>query len=71
MTFIARYGGTCDVCGFPIVPGDQITFVAGMSDRHPIHAYCADTAPERPAAVVCTNCFTEKPCACDDGQGPS
>ena len=71
MAWLAKYAGVCDNCGGEIEVGDQITFIAGMSERHVIHAYCSESTVQRKPAEVCSHCFMEKPCGCDDGQGPS
>ncbi len=67
MAWIAKYRGVCDSCGGEIEVGDEITFVAGTGERHPIHAYCSDSARRKPAEV-CPHCFMERPCPCEDGQ---
>lgn len=60
----ARFGGRCGGgCGERIVPGDTIVYV----DDEVVHVACEGDAI-RPArrAPVCSNCWLEKPCSCDD-----
>jgi hypothetical protein len=72
--FEAQYGGRCGAaCGTAIAPGDQVVYV----DDVLVHEGCEEgallvallDAPAKPR-VVCGSCFLEKPCPCDDGQGP-
>lgn len=66
MTFKAMYKGVCGSCGDPIEPGDEV----GYSDGQLVHGDC-EGAPvrgrvERKPAEVCTSCWLERPCPCDD-----
>jgi hypothetical protein len=72
-TFEAKYKGTCSDCHEPIEVGDQVVYV----NDELVHVDCegsalADVLNMRPRkkAAVCERCFMEKPCGCDDGQGP-
>jgi hypothetical protein len=63
-TFKAKYGGRCAAeCGEQIRPGNDVVYV----DDQLVHVGCEERAltPRRPA-VVCTECWLEKPCECDD-----
>lgn len=69
MSLTAQYGGRCDACQERIVPGQPVRYDA---DDELVHAGCADVAEGRPVkrpVVVCTECWLQKPCPCDDGQG--
>jgi hypothetical protein len=67
--FEAKYGGKCANCGEDIRPGDSVRYLDGEL-VHVGHGVSRDTASRIGArakrAVVCTDCFLEKPCACDD-----
>jgi hypothetical protein len=58
--FEAKYSGTCGRCEGRINVGDQVMY----EDDVIVHIFCEET--ERPAREVCTSCFIEKPCECDD-----
>lgn len=62
--FEARFIGNCGSCEGGIYPGDPLRFSEGKY----IHADCLDIIPETPRrpGPVCSNCFIEKPCECDD-----
>lgn len=61
MSFTAQYFGHCSGCGEPIWPGSLID---GESGDY-AHAECS---AEPKSAEVCTDCFLEKPCPCEDYQ---
>lgn len=62
--FEARYGGRCGGCDDRIRPGQLVVFV----DDELVHLDCEEAALRvRPAAVVCTECWLERPCPCEDG----
>lgn len=65
--FVARFEGTCTSCFDPIEGGDRVLYV----DDDLVHEACEGRAMSTPVervAVVCTSCFIEKPCGCEDGQ---
>lgn len=63
MSLIAAFPGTCVECAGEIVEGDYIT---GALDGY-VHAECKgdDDFPAR-ATELCTTCFLETPCFCDN-----
>jgi hypothetical protein len=66
--FLARFSAVCGNCEGRFNPGER----AKYEDDDLIHAGCAGrpaSARRQLAVVVCTQCFLEKPCPCDDGQG--
>lgn len=66
MSFEAKYPGVCSACEERINVGDEVAWAYGEDNEHVvIHDEC-HALPERKAAVVCTTCFIEKPCTCDD-----
>lgn len=67
-TFTARYGGKCGGCGHRIVPGQEVVYVDDLLTHAEHEGDALQLA--KPAATVCMKCFIEKPCGCDDGQGP-
>lgn len=65
MTFEAKYAGRCDACSNKIHVGDDVVYV----DDELVHADCEGRALRGEKKVeVCTECFLEKPCGCEDGQ---
>lgn len=62
MSFEAKYGGRCGAdCGESIKPGQQVRY----SDDVLVHEDCdAAIAVERPA-VICPDCFMQRPCFCE------
>lgn len=72
MSFEAKFHGTCGDCGGHIAPGDRAQYEGHGEARRIVHEVCPDgaVAELRADEVVCTECFTVKPCPCDDGQGP-
>jgi hypothetical protein len=62
--FKAKYAGRCAAVGDTILPGDLVVYV----DDDLVHLDCEEQGlTERPSAVVCTTCWIEKPCPCEDG----
>ena len=59
MSFVARYGGTCQECGEPIVAGELIRHSLGFGYEH---ERCPEPSPGPP---VCERCWLTKPCECD------
>ncbi|WP_146244944.1 hypothetical protein [Curtobacterium sp. MCBD17_028] len=70
MAVIAQFdGGTCRDCLAPIVVGDPIVPKVLDGKRVWTHETCpAGKWDSRPGVEVCTECWLEKPCACEDGQ---
>jgi hypothetical protein len=63
--FVARYGGRCGGCSERIKPGEQVVYV----DDELAHVDCEQWAIENAdQPEVCTTCWLEKPCPCEDGQ---
>lgn len=62
MTFTARYPGRCPGCGERIEPGDMVK----REDLDVVHADCDDVLPDLAPKPVCSVCFVERPCECDD-----
>jgi hypothetical protein len=65
VTFTAMYKGVCPGCGDAIEPGEEAAYDEGVV----VHADCAGRARVRVArkpAEVCTSCWLERPCPCDD-----
>lgn len=66
MTFRAMYRGVCAACGDDIAAGDEV----GYRDGALVHDDCDDVPVRgravRPPAPVCTSCWLERPCPCDD-----
>lgn len=60
-SFTARYGGTCPSCENPIRPGDEVQY---DEDDALHHVLCYTI--NRPAPPICTQCWMQKPCGCDD-----
>jgi hypothetical protein len=60
MTFEAKFTGFCDNCDAHIYVGEEVEYFDGAL----IHSECARVI-ERPT-TTCTECWTIKPCACDD-----
>jgi hypothetical protein len=68
MSFPARFASRCGACGEDIEIGDQIKKADDDYDSLAyIHADCQPSTPIK-QAEVCTNCFLEKPCPCEDDQ---
>jgi hypothetical protein len=65
MSWTAKYPGRCPECRWPITVGD---IVARNDDAEVVHLGCQFEAPVRKPAEVCSHCFMEKPCPCEDGQ---
>jgi hypothetical protein len=61
MGFLAKYAGECDSCGEAIRPDDLIEEDEDMDGYR--HSNCP---PPPPPKVVCSRCWTTKPCGCDD-----
>ena len=59
MSFSARYRGWCSSCGEQIEVGDLLTYEADGA----VHVQCPVLDSR---AQVCTTCWLEKPCTCDD-----
>jgi hypothetical protein len=59
-TFDARYRGHCNTCDEPIEVGDQLRY----EDDEVVHGTCKETV--RALREVCSTCWLEKPCGCDD-----
>lgn len=71
MSFPAKYRGKCTSCLEPIEVGQDVHFVGdsyGGASRELQHVDCEEALviPERSSAEVCTSCWIEKPCECDD-----
>lgn len=66
--FPARFPDHCDECGGHVNAGDLITFDRLDGHRHLRHASCPDdpAVSLRPGETICPNCFTVRPCECDD-----
>lgn len=70
--FEARFAGRCraDECPAPrIHVGDRVTYDADDQLVHASHVgIVADPDPTelRPTEVTCPDCWTVKPCRCDD-----
>lgn len=63
MSITAKYYGRCAAeCGRPVRPGDEVVFDDGV-----MHADCVDALMMPKPAEVCTSCWLEKPCPCEDG----
>jgi hypothetical protein len=64
MAFDARYPGVCASCGERIKVGDLIR----STDDGYVHEDCDDPMylPVTRKVEVCTTCWLEKPCECDD-----
>jgi hypothetical protein len=60
--FLARYPGTCQDCGDTFEAGE---FIRYDDDDQVVHNRCRML---RKPAELCTVCFLEKPCPCEDGQ---
>lgn len=62
--FRARYAGTCDDCGGPIIPGDRVGYNAA---QELVHWVCPPEPPAvRPGEVSCPVCFLIHPAGeCD------
>jgi hypothetical protein len=58
--FTARYRGRCDNCGEPIEVGDQLRY----EGDEVVHVACVEIPLAK--REVCTECWLEKPCPCDD-----
>lgn len=71
MSFTARFWGTCPHCLEAIKPGDAVHYepdpMGFMDGDRVVHDDCNDTQMED-EAEVCTRCFLERPCPCDDEQ---
>jgi hypothetical protein len=63
MPFTAKYNGVCGACVERIHDGDLVQYTA---DHELVHVDCDTAIPVRRSAVVCPDCWTEKPCGCDD-----
>lgn len=68
--FTARYSGKCRSCRRRINVGDTVCY---DSDDRVVHARCAgveipedDPTVLRPREIVCPDCWTVKPCRCDE-----
>jgi hypothetical protein len=68
MSFTARYRGICPSCEGEIEPGEELAW-AVTTDGHrlAIHDECHALPVHTGESVVCSACFLEKPCPCDDG----
>ena len=60
-SFLARFTGRCPSCDEAIHISETIRYDA---DDNIIHDECGDPKPRKPVPV-CTECWLEKPCACD------
>ncbi len=64
--FEAKYHGRCAECEDEIEPGDRVRYVDGGL----VHVGCLDPAlrvrRRQTKAEVCTTCWLERPCPCDD-----
>jgi hypothetical protein len=63
MEFTARYNGVCTACPERIHEGDLVTYTV---DRELVHVDCAAAIPVERPTVTCPDCWTIKPCGCDD-----
>jgi hypothetical protein len=63
MSFEAKYASTCASCDERIRPGELVAYIQGP-DHELVHDEC-HAKPRKPAEV-CTTCWLEKPCGCDD-----
>jgi hypothetical protein len=63
---VAKYTTRCDSCDEWILPGQIIEYDGTAS----IHEDCERSVdePERPERDVCTGCFLQVPCPCEDDQ---
>jgi len=63
--FEAKFGGKCTGCGTRIIPGEQVVYV----EDELVHLECEPWALRKSVpADVCTTCWLEKPCPCEDDQ---
>jgi hypothetical protein len=69
MAITAQFdGGDCRDCLEPIEVGQQIVPKEIDGRRVWVHEVCpASGWDPRPGAEVCTECWLEKPCGCEDG----
>ena len=66
--FTARYRGRCLPGHDMIEPGDLIEYTHHQGVLVPTHVECAGLDRPQAPREVCTTCFMEKPCPCEDGQ---
>jgi len=66
MSFEAKYAGFCPACDERIHIGDELQAdpLDGNATTY-IHVKCPESALEH-KNPVCTECWIEKPCECDD-----
>lgn len=62
--FVAKFGGRCAGCDDRIKPGQLVVYV----NDELVHLDCEELALTPQPAEVCTTCWLEKPCPCEDGQ---
>ena len=62
--FLAKWGGLCGACYDHIEPGDRVQYV----NDDLVHVDCEPFEVPDEKAVVCTTCWIQKPCECDDGR---
>ena len=83
MTFRAKYSGWCGECGEAIHVGDEVEWAGGAV----VHVDCDELgepvaggtvrgrvgvgSPLTLRAEVCTTCWLERPCPCDDDRKAS
>lgn len=62
MAFLARYPGVCPACDERFEAGEPVRFDADGV----VHESCDAVPRDLTPAEVCTHCWLEKPCGCDD-----